>query len=200
MGALNPMETISSADSAATARASDLRRAFRERPLAMIVATGFGAGLAPIAPGTAGSALALVLAWLVTRGVSPSHMPSVVVAVGLLTSGLLISLAGVPVVGRAEAALGRKDPGCIVLDEIAGQFLACGIVPLFEYPSPRVAALVWIASFLVFRLFDVWKPGPIRAWQNLPGGWGIMVDDVAAGVLAAGVTSGFAAFVAVRPA
>jgi phosphatidylglycerophosphatase A len=200
MGALNPMETISSADSAATARASDLRRAFRERPLAMIVATGFGAGLAPIAPGTAGSALALVLAWLVARGVSPSHMPSVVVAVGLLTSGLLISLAGVPVVGRAEAALGRKDPGCIVLDEIAGQFLACGIVPLFEYPSPRVGALVWIASFLVFRLFDVWKPGPIRAWQNLPGGWGIMVDDFAAGVLAAGVTSGFAAFVAVRPA
>jgi phosphatidylglycerophosphatase A len=199
MGALNPMETISSADSAATARASDLRRAFRERPLAMIVATGFGAGLAPIAPGTAGSALALVAAWLVDRGVSPSHMPSVVVAVGLLTSGLLISLAGVPVVGRAEAALGRKDPGCIVLDEIAGQFLACGIVPLFEYPSPRVAALVWIASFLVFRFFDVWKPGPIRAWQDLPGGWGIMVDDVAAGVLAAGVTSGFAAFVAVRP-
>ncbi len=166
----------------------------------MIVATGFGVGLAPVAPGTAGSALALVLSWLVARGVSPSHMPSVVAAVGLLTSGLLVSLAGVPVADRAEAALRRKDPGCIVLDEIAGQFLACGIVPLFEYPSPRVATLVWIASFLAFRLFDVWKPGPIRSWQNLPGGWGIMVDDVAAGVLAAGVTSGIAAFVAVRPA
>jgi len=193
------METISSADSTATARARGLRRAFRERPLSMIVATGFGAGLLPIAPGTAGSALALALGWLFASRISSSHMPSVVAAVGLLTSGLLISLAGIPVVARAEAAIGRKDPGPIVLDEIAGQFLASGIVPLFAYPSPRVAAGVWIASFLVFRLFDVWKPGPIRAWQNLPGGWGIMVDDVAAGILAAGMTSGFAAFVAVRP-
>jgi len=171
----------------------------RERPFATILATGLGVGFAPIAPGTAGSLLALAAGWLTVASLS-SHMPSVVAAVGLLTSGLLISLAGVPVVARAEAALRRKDPGCIVLDEIAGQFLACGIVPLFEYPSRRVAAVVWIASFLVFRLFDVWKPGPIRTWQNLPGGWGIMVDDVAAGVLAAGVTSGLAAFVAVRPA
>src|SRR6266550_3223885 len=107
MRASTPMETISSADSTATARARGLRRAFRERPLSMIVA-----------------------------------------AVGLLTSGLLISLAGIPVVARAEAAIGRKDPGPIVLDEIAGQFLASGIVPLFAYPSPRVAAGVWIASFL----------------------------------------------------
>jgi len=200
MGASNPMETISSNDSAATTRTADLGRAFRERPLSMIVATGFGTGLAPIAPGTAGSALGLAAAWLLARGISPSHMPSVVAAVGLLMSGLLVSLFGVPVVGRAAAALGRKDPGCIVLDEIAGQFLACGIVPLFGYPSPRVATAVWLASFLVFRLFDVWKPGPIRAWQDLPGGWGIMVDDVAAGLLAAGVTAGVAAVASARPA
>ena len=103
----------------------------------MIVATGFGAGLLPIAPGTAGSALALALGWLFAWRISSSHMPSVVAAVGLLTSGLLISLAGVPIVARAEAAIGRKDPGPIVLDEIAGQFLASGIVPLFAYPSPR---------------------------------------------------------------
>src|SRR5438128_11839629 len=115
MGALNPMETISSADSAVSARASDLRRAFRQRPLAMIVATGFGAGLAPIAPGTAGSALALGLAWLVARGVSPSHMPSVVVAAGLLPSRRLISLARPPVAARAEAALRRQAPGYLVL-------------------------------------------------------------------------------------
>jgi len=187
------METISSTDSAATARAPDLRRAFRERPLAMIVATGFGAGLSPIAPGTAGSALGLAAAWLVARGVSPSHMPSVVAAVGLLTSGLLVALAGVGISGRVAAVLGRKDPGCIVVDEMAGQLLACAVVPLFAYPSPRAAAAVWVASFLAFRLFDVWKPGPIDAWQALPGGWGIVVDDVAAGALAAGVTAGVAA-------
>src|SRR3989442_2943360 len=107
MGALNPMETISSADSAVSARASDQRRAFRQRPLAMIVATGFGAGLAPIAPGTAGSALALVLAWLVARGVSPSHMPSVVVAVRRLPSGLLLSLTPSAGVCDARARLAR---------------------------------------------------------------------------------------------
>jgi phosphatidylglycerophosphatase A len=57
-----------------------------------------------------------------------------------------------------------------------------------------VAASVWFVSFLAFRLFDVWKPGPIRSWQALPDGWGIVIDDVAAGGLAAGVTAAIAAF------
>jgi phosphatidylglycerophosphatase A len=120
-------------------------------------------------------------------------MPSVVAAVGLLTSGLLVALAGVGISGRVAEVLGRKDPGCIVIDEIAGQLLACAAVPLFAYPSLSASAAVWAASFLAFRLFDVWKPGPIDAWQDLPGGWGIVVDDVAAGALAAGVTAGVAA-------
>ena len=189
------MKTISPTDSA---DAPDLRRAFRELPLSTLAATGFGAGLAPIAPGTAGSALALAAAWLFERAVSPSHMPSVVAAVGLLTSGLLIAFAGVGICGRVAEVLGRKDPGCIVLDEIAGQLLACTVVPLFAYPSPESAAAAWIASFLAFRLFDVWKPGPIHGWQALPGGWGIVVDDVAAGALAAGVTAGAAALLSAR--
>jgi phosphatidylglycerophosphatase A len=186
------MKTISPTASA-DATTPDLRRAFRERPLSTLAATGLGAGLAPIAPGTAGSALALAAAWLFERAISPSHMPSVVAAVGLLTSGLVIAAAGVGISGRVAELLGRKDPGCIVVDEIAGQLLACSVVPLFGYPSPPTAAAAWIASFLAFRLFDIWKPGPIRRWQDLPGGWGIVVDDVAAGVLAAGVTAAFAA-------
>jgi len=160
----------------------------RERPIATIFATGFGVGFAPIAPGTAGSALALVVAWIAVAAFS-SHMTSVVAGVGLLTSGLVIAAAAVPVTGRAAEALGGSDPGCIVLDEIAGQWIASAVVPLFAYPSPRAAAGAWIASFLAFRLFDVWKPGPIREWQDLPGGWGIVVDDVAAGVLAAAATA-----------
>lgn len=187
------MKTISPTASADAAAAPDLRRAFRDHPLSTLLATGFGAGFAPLAPGTAGSALALAAAWLFARAISPSHMPSVVAAVGLLTSGLLVALAGVGISGRVAAVLGRKDPGCIVVDEIAGQLLACAVVPLFTYPSQRTAAAVWVASFLAFRLFDVWKPGPIHAWQALPGGWGIVVDDVAAGALAAGVTAGVAA-------
>jgi phosphatidylglycerophosphatase A len=116
-------------------------------------------------------------------------MPSVVAGVGLLTSGLLLAAGAVPVTGRAAQVLGGNDPGCIVLDEIAGQLIASAVVPLFDYPSPRAAAAAWGASFLAFRLFDVWKPGPIRRWQELPGGWGIVVDDVAAAVLAAAATA-----------
>src|SRR4030095_11651769 len=106
-------------------------------------------------------------------------------AVGLLTSGLVIGAIAIPVTGRVASALAAEDPGCIVLDEIAGQLIASSVVPLVASPSPRLAPVPWIASFLAFRLFDVWKPGPIRGWQRLPGGLGIVVDDAAAGVLAA---------------
>jgi phosphatidylglycerophosphatase A len=191
------MKTISPT---ADAAAPSIRRAFRELPLSTLAATGLGTGLAPIAPGTAGSALALAAAWLFERAISPSHMPSVVAAVGLLTSGLIIALAGVGISGRVAAVLGREDPGCIVIDEIAGQLLACAVVPLFAYPSAGSAAVAWITSFVAFRLFDVWKPGPIHGWQSFPGGWGIVVDDVAAGALAAGVTGGVALFLSGRPA
>ncbi|HEV8609499.1 MAG TPA: phosphatidylglycerophosphatase A [Thermoanaerobaculia bacterium] len=170
-------------------------RAMRERPIATIFATGFGVGFAPIAPGTAGSALALAAAWIAVAAFS-SHMTSVVAGVGLLTSGLILAAAGVPLTGRVAEALGGSDPGCIVLDEIAGQLIASAVVPLFAYPSPSAAAAAWGASFLAFRLFDVWKPGPIRGWQDLPGGWGIVVDDVAAGVLAAAATAAIAGFLA----
>ncbi|HEY6066918.1 MAG TPA: phosphatidylglycerophosphatase A [Thermoanaerobaculia bacterium] len=172
----------------------DVGRALRERPVATLFATGFGVGFSPIAPGTAGSALALAAAWIAVAAFS-SHMTSVVAGVGLLTSGLLVAAAAIPVTGRAAEALGASDPGCIVLDEIAGQLIASAVVPLFSYSSPRAAAAVWIASFLAFRLFDIWKPGPIRGWQELPGGLGIVVDDVAAGVLAAVLTAGFAAVI-----
>jgi phosphatidylglycerophosphatase A len=170
----------------------DVARALRERPFSTLVATGFGVGFAPIAPGTAGSALALAVGWLAAAGLS-SHMPSVVAAVGLLTSGLAVAVAAIPLTGRVASALGATDPRCIVLDEIAGQLIACASVPLFAYRSPGVAASVWLVSFLAFRLFDVWKPGPIRSWQALPDGWGIVIDDVAAGGLAAGVTAAIAA-------
>ena len=179
---------MKTSSSAAALPGANVGRVLRERPIATLFATGFGVGFAPIAPGTAGSALALAAAWIAVTALS-SHMPSVVAGVGLLTSGLAVAAAAVPVTGRVAEALGGEDPGCIVLDEIAGQLLACAVVPLFAYPSPRASAAAWGASFFAFRLFDVWKPGPIRRWQDLPGGWGIVVDDVAAGVLAAAVTA-----------
>ena len=177
---------------------SDARRAFAAHPVAALLATGLGAGLSPIAPGTAGSAVGLALAWLVATVIA-AHASSVAAAVGLLMSGLLVGLAGVPLSTRTARALNSKDPGCIVIDEIAGQILASAAVPLFRYPSLWVEALAWLASFFLFRLFDVWKPGPVERLQDLPEGWGIVVDDVAAGLLAAGCVAAGASLLGYWP-
>src|SRR6476659_5700083 len=104
---------------------SDARRAFSANPLAAFFATGFGSGLSPVAPGTAGSVVGLVVAWLLR-----DHGGILGTPVGLLMSGLAIAAVGVA------------------------------------------------------RRFDVVKPGPIRRVQDLPGGWGVVMDDVAAGILA----------------
>lgn len=161
----------------------------------MLLATGFGSGLAPVAPGTAGSAVALVLAYagvhLARGGIAvfdPLHVPSIAAAVGLLASGLVVFAAGIPITTRASRAMGAKDPGAIVLDEFAGQLVASAAVPLFGFATAGREAAAWLGSFVAFRLFDVWKPGPIRRIQALPEGLGIMIDDLLAGALAAGLT------------
>ncbi|MGH9315988.1 MAG: phosphatidylglycerophosphatase A family protein [Thermoanaerobaculia bacterium] len=177
---------------------ADIRRAFRDSPASTLLSTGFGAGLFPLAPGTAGSALALVLAWVFGHALS-SAGGSLTAPVGLLMSGLLIGLAGVPLSTRAARALRSRDPGCIVIDEIAGQLLASAPVPLFRYFSPRMEACAWVASFLLFRLFDIWKPGVIHRLQDLPEGWGIVADDIAAGAAAAVATALLAGFVFAWP-
>ena len=166
----------------------DVRRAFREFPISTLLSTGLGVGLFPWAPGTAGSALAVFLAYLATSLPSPAGAHSILASVGLLMSGLLAAAAAVPLTTRACRGLSAKDPGCVVLDEIAGQWIASAAVPLFQYSSSYEHACVWIASFLAFRLFDVWKPGAIRRLQDLPEGRGIVVDDVLAGLLAAAFT------------
>jgi phosphatidylglycerophosphatase A len=177
---------------------ADVRRAFENFPVTTLLSTGLGTGLSPFAPGTAGSALALVLAWLLARSLSTTA-PSMTAAVGRLMSGLLVGLAGVPLSTRTARALSSKDPGCIVIDEIAGQFLASAAVPLFRYPTLRAEALAWAASFFLFRLFDVWKPGVIWRLQDLPEGWGIVADDVAAGLLAAGCVAAGASLLGMWP-
>ncbi|HEX4439139.1 MAG TPA: phosphatidylglycerophosphatase A [Thermoanaerobaculia bacterium] len=160
---------------------SDARRAFSANPLAAFVATGFGSGLSPIAPGTAGSVVGLVIAWLLR-----AHGGILGSPVGLLMSGLLIGLIGVFVSNPVARALGSEDPGCIVIDEVAGQIVACAAIPLAGAAGgPGESRLwAWIAAFVLFRLFDVWKPLGIRRIQSLPGGWGIVVDDILAGVYA----------------
>lgn len=167
----------------------EIRRAFGQAPWATFLATGFGAGLSPVAPGTAGSLVGLALAFFIARTLSSGATPSLTASVGLLMSGLAASLVGVPAATRACRALGAEDPGCVVIDEIAGQLLASAPLPLFAFASTLGAGAAWFLSFVAFRLFDIWKPGPVRSLQELPEGWGVVVDDVAAGLLAAGATA-----------
>jgi phosphatidylglycerophosphatase A len=129
----------------------------------------FIAGLSPIAPGTCGSALAaLVAPWLFL----PLSMSArVIVLVLVFIFGSLIST-------RVERMLGVKDPGEAVIDELLGIWLV--LLP-FKEPS-------WLfigVAFVLFRFFDILKPWPVRASENwLPEGWGIMIDDVLAGLQA----------------
>jgi phosphatidylglycerophosphatase A len=164
---------------------TDARRAFAAHPVAALVATGLGSGLSPIAPGTAGSAVGLALAWLLASSLLAAHVSIVMVAVGLLMSGLAAGLLGVAVSGPVCRALNSKDPGCIVIDEVSGQLFASAVVPLLAPRSPVLTAGAWILSFLLFRFFDVVKPWPIRRLQDLPGGWGVVADDVGGGLAAA---------------
>ena len=131
------------------------------------LACGFGIGLAPVAPGTFGSLPGLLLAWLLVRVGGQTALALGIVAV---------VLAGTWAAHALSARLGLKDPGVIVVDEIAGQMLT--LLGVAMSGSVRAAA------FVLFRAFDILKPPPARQLEALPGGFGIMADDLAAGAYA----------------
>jgi phosphatidylglycerophosphatase A len=148
----------------------DQRRALLATPAGWL-ACGFGSGLAPIAQGTFGS-LAALLPWLLLRELP---LPLYVV---ILLSGFAV---GVWACNVASRALGVADHRSLVWDEFIGQWMA--LLPLLVLPAPWWAVVL---GFALFRLFDVWKPWPIR-WldRRVKGGMGVMIDDVVAGVFAA---------------
>jgi phosphatidylglycerophosphatase A len=158
-----------------------MSRAWRERPFSTFFATGLGIGMIPWAPGTWGSVEGLLLAWVSTHSEFKEAFLLVVLA------ALAVFALGVLTGGRTEAVAGEKDPSAVVIDEVAGQLLASAPCALMKFHSP---SWLWLTSFALFRLFDIWKPGPIRKLQELPGGWGIMLDDVAAGLCAGLITYG----------
>jgi phosphatidylglycerophosphatase A len=143
---------------------------------AALIATWFGSGLLPGMPGTWGSLAALICAWPLIAWGGAVALPVATVAVFIL---------GCWAAARYEAQSGRKDPGEVVVDEVAGQWIA--LLPLVLWPwgdDAMIAAA--LGSFLLFRLFDIWKPWPIGVFdRELSGGLGIMVDDVLAGLYAA---------------
>jgi len=128
-----------------------------------IIATAGFVGHFPIAPGTAGTALAAVIYWFAGLNVP-------LLGAGFIFLFLLLGI-------RASSAMQRQlgsDPPQVVIDEVVGFWIAL-------FALPKSLALV-VVGFLLFRVFDIWKPFPIRKIENLPQGWGIMADDVLAGI------------------
>ena len=133
--------------------------------LVRLIATAFGAGYSPVAPGTAGSAVALLILWLVPFS-----------RTGLIMYCVAVTLVGTWAAHVFERSLATKDPGAIVIDEVAGMTLSVLVLPL--------TVPVLLAGFVLFRIFDVVKPFPANRLQALPGGIGVMIDDVIAGIYA----------------
>ena len=177
----------------------ELARAAGKRTLgdwaALSIAT-CGVGYLPLAPGTWGSAVGVGLYLLfdaaslrlVNYGAPLGWNTAAISSLrlsGLLLLTLALSLAGVWAATRTEGLLGRKDPGVVVIDEVAGQLMAFLFVPS--------GAGKWaiVVGFLAFRAFDIWKPYPIRRLEALESGLGIMADDLLAGAYACVIVSLF---------
>lgn len=150
---------------------------------AWLIATFFGAGYLRPGPGTYGS-VAAVLLWLAAAHIL--HPSTAHLALGTALAALVVSLVGIRASTLVAREAGREDPGFVVIDEVAGQLIALIALPA----TLGFAAL----GLLLFRLFDIFKPWPIRRLEALPEGTGIMLDDLAAGALALLVAHLFAHF------
>ncbi len=150
--------------------------------LALFLATGFGVGFIPFAPGTWGSVVGLLIAYGLIAAFS---LDVVLLQNALIVASLVSAAVGVWAGTRAETIFSRKDAGQIVMDEVCGQILT------FVFIAPYLARLggQWrwwmIPGFVLFRAFDIFKPYPINRLQGLTGGLGVMMDDILAGIYAA---------------
>lgn len=151
--------------------------------------TGFGLGYCPVASGTAGSAGAVAIGLLFWVGQSSRGLPAVSLDIAWVALAI-VAIIGCAAWGRWAveyyASRSRKpgDPGQVVLDEFAGQWVAMIALPLAGLDRPVAALAVFAVQFFLFRVFDVLKLPPARQLEKLPAGWGIVMDDVAAGVQA----------------
>ena len=142
--------------------------------LALLIATGFGVGYSPVAPGTVGSFIGILLILFLSRWELLGGQRVIVNWVVVV----LISVVGVWAASRAENILGKRDPPVVVVDEIVGQLLTFGLI--FRNPQFNLLFL----GFIFFRLFDIYKPFPIKSLEKVPLGFGIVLDDLAAGFYA----------------
>jgi len=138
---------------------------------ARLLSTWFGCGYAPKGPGTAGSLAAILIAWLLHH----------YAAIDAWEFGILALLLMGPAIWAADVTAretGLVDPQLVVVDEVVGQWISVAGAARLNWKS-------WLAAFVLFRLFDIWKPPPVRQLERLHGGTGIVLDDVMAGIYAA---------------
>jgi phosphatidylglycerophosphatase A len=151
------------------------------------IAQGFGMGRIPFAPGTFGSLVGLL--WVMVLLTTGSLL-------GLIIGTLLGLIASIWLCGEGERILRQKDPGSVVLDEIAAMPVCfaswiglsvskTGVLPPVNHFLENGNWILTIVVFVLFRLFDIWKPWPVRQSQALPGGWGITIDDLLAALYVA---------------
>ena len=147
----------------------------RDEPLwPIVVGTFFGVGRIKPAPGTWGS-LATVMLW----ALASSRIPTASRTWATIVAAAVVTLIGIPAATRVARDYYSKDPQFVVIDEVAGQLVALIAVPL--------AWKSFLAAFILFHVFDIWKPFPIRRLERLPEGTGIVVDDLGAGLYALAV-------------
>ncbi|MGM0502935.1 MAG: phosphatidylglycerophosphatase A family protein [Bacillota bacterium] len=132
------------------------------------LATGFNSGLSPVAPGTAGSLVAVVLVWLLAKLNLIQQVDFPILFLVVLASIIIAQLA-------QERIYEQKDASEIVIDEIAGYFMAMYALPIN----------MLIPAFVLFRIFDILKPPPINRLENFRGGFGVVLDDLGAGLITA---------------
>lgn len=147
--------------------------------LAYAVATGFGVGLIPFAPGTFGSILGVGL-WILIVNFVSSQLMTIFIVVSLV-------LISVPICTLSSKVIGKTDPGAVVLDEIVAVLIVYALTAQLLTPLNSQSLLL---GLILFRLFDVAKPWPIRNVERLPAGWGIVADDIVAALYAAACLTG----------
>jgi phosphatidylglycerophosphatase A len=151
--------------------------------LSWLIATFFGIGYLQPGSGTWASALTVLLWWTAGQWLPPAWLVSVALVISIL-----VTLIGIPPSTVVARESGIEDPGFVVIDEVAGQMIALIAVPLhWKY---------LLASFILFRSFDIVKPFPLRRLEELPGGTGIMLDDVGAGLYALALLQVWVHFIA----
>jgi phosphatidylglycerophosphatase A len=137
--------------------------------IARVIATWFGCGYSPHAPGTVGSAAAILIAWALRNYATPFE-------IGLL--GVLLAIPGIWAAGVTAREIKSKDPQIVVVDEVVGQWITFAGATAINWHS-------FVLAFALFRIFDIWKPAPVRQLERLPGGFGIVADDAMAGIYGA---------------